>query len=258
MALTKEQRKAIGDIIKNSLREKFEKYDPETSHKPFHYRLLGQDRMAVYSFMHSINTSFGTSVFEPVAKILADSHFKFADKQYKIGNAISEEAQHEIQAIINGLITKEKAPEKSAEIERIRKVCDKGKMNKLKTVKVDLFVRGTDGTAHLFDLKTVKPNASNFKDFKRTLLEWTAIFLAKEPDARVHSYIAMPYNPYDPEPYERWTIGGMLELDNELKVAEEFWNFLGGGDVYSELLDCFEKAGVELKPEIDARFSKFK
>ncbi len=34
----------------------------------------------------------------------------------------------------------------------------------------------------------------------------------------------------------------MLDLDNELKVAEEFWDFLGGKGAYKELLDCFEKS----------------
>jgi len=131
-------------------------------------------------------------------------------------------------------------------------------MNKLKTVKVDLFVQGEDETAHLFDLKTAKPNISNFKDFKRTLLEWIAIFLAKDPDAKVMSYIAIPYNPYEPRPYERWTLKGMLDLDNELKVAEELWDFLGSDGSYEELLNCFERVGIELRNEIDAYFSKFK
>lgn len=58
--------------------------------------------------------------------------------------------------------------------------------------------------------------------------------------------------------YERWTLKGMLDLDNELKVAEEFWDFLGGKGAYPELLDCFERAGIELRPEIDKYFSKFK
>ena len=97
-------------------------------------------------------------------------------------------------------------------------------MKSLKTVKVDLYSQCSDGSIHLFDLKTPKPNMSNFKDFKRTLLEWRAIFLGKNPKACVNSYIAI--HPYYPEPYERWT--GMLDLENELKVAEEFWDFLGG------------------------------
>ncbi len=174
-----------------------------------------------------------------------------------VGDAISEQAQNEIQHIINQLTTGSD-PDKAKEIERIRKVCREGKINKLKTVKVDLFVKSNDGSIHLFDLKTAKPNISNFKDFKRTLLEWIAIYLSKDPNANVNSYIAIPYNPYEPEPYERWTLKGMLDLDNELKVAEEFGDFRGGEGAYLELLDCFERVGIELRPEIDKYFSKFK
>lgn len=50
----------------------------------------------------------------------------------------------------------------------------------------------------------------------------------------------------------------MLDLDYELKVAEEFWNFLGGDGAYSELLLCFERVGIELRPEIENYFSKFR
>ena len=50
---------------------------------------------------------------------------------------------------------------------------------------------------------------------------------------------------------------GMLDLESELKVADEFWNFLGGEGAYEDLLDCFEQAGIELPPEIDAYFGKF-
>ncbi|MCD6118196.1 TdeIII family type II restriction endonuclease [bacterium] len=257
MPLTKEQIQRIENTIKESLRKKFQTYNPETKNMPFHYRLLGRDRMALFSFIHSLNTTFGTSIFEPVAETIANLNFEFAQKQYVVGDTISEQAQSEIQRIMNEL-TIGKNPNKTEEIERIRKVCNKGTMNKLKTVKVDLFVQSTDGTVHLFDLKTAKPNISNFKDFKRTLLEWIAIYLAKNPNASVESYIAIPYNPYEPKPYERWTLKGMLDLDNELKVAEELWDFLGNNGTYEELLNCFERAGIELRSEIDAYFSKFK
>lgn len=257
MTLTIEQRKYIQEVITNCIRSKFRKYNPESSNMPFHYRLLGRDRMALYSFIHSLNTAFGTSIFEPVAESLANMRFQSAKKQYKVGNDISESAQYEIQQIMNNLTTGGDT-NKNEEIERIREVCIKGTMNTLKTVKVDLFVQCTDGTVHLFDLKTAKPNSSNFKDFKRTLLEWVAIYLAKNPNANVNSYIAIPYNPYAPKPYERWTMKGMLDLDKELMVADELWNFLGGDGAYLDLLNCFEEAGKVLGPEIDAYFSKFK
>jgi len=224
---------------------------------PFHYRLLGKDRMALFSFIHSLNTTFGTSIFEPVAKILAKNNFIEAKTQYVIGEKISEKAQIEIQHIINELSIGKNA-DKFTEIERIRKVATLGKMNKIKTVKVDLYLKDTDNNIHLFDIKTAKPNISSFKNFKRILLEWIAIYFTQYPEANIHSYIAIPYNPYEPKPYERWTLKGMLDLEKELKVAEEFWNFLGGNNTYEQLLICFEEAGVELRTELDNYFSKFR
>jgi len=257
VVLSKEQIEKVENNIRESLRNKFLTYKPETSNMPFHYRLLGRDRMALFSFIHSLNTTFGTSIFEPVAEAVASLSFYLAQKQFVVGDTITELAQNEIQHIMNGL-TIGKGPNKIEEIERIRKVATSGRVNKIKTVKVDLFVKSHSGDIHFFDLKTAKPNISNFKDFKRTLLEWVAIYLFKHPEANVSSYIAIPYNPYEPKPYERWTLKGMLDLDNELKVAEEFWDFLGGEGTYLELLDCFERIGIELRPEIDDYFSKFK
>lgn len=257
MSLTTKQIKAVETTIRNSIAKKLERYKPESKHMPFHYRLLGQDRMALFSFIHSLNTTFGTSIFEPVAQTLASVNYIKAEKQFIAGNEISEDAQNEIQHIINELSTGQN-PDKTAEIERIRKVCQKGNINKLKTVKIDLSLQAKDDSIHLFDLKTVKPNMSNFKDFKRTLLEWVAIMLYKNPKAEIHSYIAIPYNPYEPKPYERWTLKGMLDLEKELKVAEEFWDFLGGENAYFELLNCFERVGIEMRSEIDEYFTRFK
>jgi hypothetical protein len=186
MVLTEEQIKKIENTIKQCIRNKFLTYKPETNHMPFHYRLLGRDRMALFSFIQSLNTTFGTSIFEPVAETLASLRFPFAKKQFIVGNTISEQAQIEIQHIMNELITGRKNPHKIEEIEKIRKVA---------TSEVDLCVINNDGVVYLFDLKTVKPNISNFKDFKRTLLEWIAIYLSKHPEAKIHSYIAIPYNP---------------------------------------------------------------
>ena len=73
----------------------------------------------------------------------------------------------------------------------------------------------------------------------------------------MQTIIAIPYNPYDPKPYSRWTMRGMIDLDNELKVAEEFWDFLGGKEAFTDLLSIFEKVGLDLRGEIDAYFSRY-
>ncbi len=224
---------------------------------PFHHRLLGKDRMALYSFIHSLNTAFGTAIFEPVAEILAGARFAKAQSQYAVGNEISEVAENEISRIIADL-TMGKLPDKYKEIEKIRGVCQEGRMIALKPGKVDLCLQDYDGSIFLFDLKTAKPHIENFKSFKRKLLQWCAIIFAENPGCDVHSLIAIPYNPYEPAPYERWTLQGMLDLKHELKVADEFWDFLGGDGAYQDLLGCFESAGIALSPEIDHYFDNFK
>lgn len=257
MSLSIEQIESVEATIKESLRKKFQDYKPESKNMPFHYRLLGKDRMALYSFIQSLNTTFGTSIYEPVAETLAGTRFVKAQSQYVVGSKISEIADNEISRIIANL-TMGDMPDKHEEIEKIRDVCQKGRMITLKPGKVDLFVQNYEDSIFLFDLKTAKPNIENFKSFKRKLLEWCAIIFAKNPGLDVHSLIAIPYNPYEPAPYERWTLQGMLDLEKELKVADEFWDFLGGDGAYQDLLDCFESAGIALRPEIDQYFDKFK
>ncbi|MDR2173059.1 MAG: TdeIII family type II restriction endonuclease [Burkholderiales bacterium] len=257
MAITNKQKSDIQEVIANSLRNKFQNYHPEPASMPFHFRLLGKDRMALYSFIHSLNTHFGTSIFEPVAQLLAQLNSAKAEVQQKAGTQISSEAQRVIQNIMDSLTTATTAPNKPEEIQAIISVCQQGEMKTVKPAKIDLKLTRDDNTVYLFDIKTAKPNAGAFKEFKRTLLEWVAITLATNPAAKVQTLVAIPYNPYEPQPYNRWTMRGMLDLEHELKVAEEFWDFLGGRGAYVALLDCFEKAGIELRPEIDKYFRKF-
>lgn len=257
MTLTYNQIDSIKDLLTSTIREKFKHYRPETSSMPFHSRLLGKDRLALYSFIHSLNTNFGSSMFKPVALEIAATRFKKVDKQVKVGENISSEAVNEINRIIHDLNTSKIKPNKEKEIERIRNVARKGDIIEIKMSKADIFLQLDDNTYYFIDIKTAKPNTGEFKGFKRTLLEWTASFLLEYPEVNINTLIAIPYNPYEPDPYQRWTMAGMLDLDYELKVSNEFWDFLGNEGTYEDLLHIFESVGIEMREEIDLYFSDF-
>jgi len=257
MGLSKEQIHNVEQVLKSGLRRKFQNYNPEPASMPFHTRLLGKDRLALYSFIHSLSTNFGTAIFEPVAVEIGKNNFKSAKSHTVAGEFIYEEALFEIQRIMDGLTTAVSSPKKLEEVNTIRRVCQKGIKRKVKPTRVDVFIESYEGDLYLFDIKTAKPNAGGFKEFKRTLLEWAAAVLASNPGAKVNTLIAIPYNPYEPKPYNRWTMLGMLDLEYELKVGNEFWDFLGGEGTYGDLLDCFERVGIELREEIDEYFARF-
>lgn len=258
MALTDEKKKCVKETLKLSLRQKFKNYQPETKHMPFHHRLLGKDRMALFSFIHSINTTFGTSVYEPVAIELAKGRFKIAKTKVNPNNEISVVAQQTIQTIIDELISANRKPNRETEFGLIKNVCHEIPIKKIKPGLVDIWLEDADGNKYLFDLKTVKPNIEGFIGHKRKLLEWIAQELISDPDVIISTMIGIPYNPYEPKPYNRWTMRGMFDLNKEVLVAEELWDFIGGEGAYKDLLVCFEQAGIELRPEIDNYFSNFR
>jgi len=109
-----------------------------------------------------------------------------------------------------------------------------------------------DNIEQYFEIKTVKPNIDVFEKSKTKLLEW--VVRKRSP---INVFLAISYNPYEPEPYQRWTLQGLFDLENEIMVAEEFWNFLGGENTYEQLLSVFETVGIELRSEIDDRFQTF-
>jgi len=244
--------------LKKALQDKFANYTPESSYMPFHTRLLGKDRMALYSFIQSLNTNFGTTIFEPVAEELCRYKFDKIFRQVSVGNTITIAAQRTIQDIMDALEISQTQPNKQAELRRVLNVARYGQTTKIKPTKVDLFLQRND-EVYLIDIKTAKPNKGNFKEFKRTLLTWAAVFAYNHPNTNltINTLIAIPYNPYEPKPYERWTMSGMLDLKYELKVADEFWNFLGGNNSYNIMLKAFEEVGIEMRSEIDAYFDKF-
>lgn len=258
MTLSRETSKKIEDLLITVVREKLRTYQPETTHMPFHHRLLGKDRYAMFSFIQSMNTTFGMSIWEQVAVILAQDAGKYAKRQYKLLGEIDDETQKVIDSILYKLRIGEIVPNKQMEIETIRKKIKKGRLKEYPDCVVDLFLK-TEHEEHYFDITSAKPNMKEFVALKLKLLKWTALRLCQDREANVFTRLAIPYNPYHPEPYERWTLKGLYDLNSgEILIGEEFWNFVAGEEIYEELLNIFHKVGEELRDEIDETFAKFR
>ena len=116
MALTIQQSKQIKDYLVEKIRRKLATYNPETNSMPFHFRLLGKDRMALFSFIQSVNTMLGTSIFEQVGKMIAEPRANRAIGQYKeFEGYISSEAVLKIDNIMRDLRSASRKPDKEKE-----------------------------------------------------------------------------------------------------------------------------------------------
>ncbi len=248
----------ITDLLTKTVREKLENYKPETEHMPFHYSLLGKDRYAMFSFIQSMNTTFGMSIWEQVAVILAKGAGNYAKRQYILRGTIDNQTENVINDILRALREGKRSPNKKDEIEQIRKIIQKGKPKRDPDSVVDLFVKIKD-EENYFDITSAKPNMKEFVALKLKLLRWTALRSSQDKSAKVFTRLAIPYNPYHPEPYDRWTLTGLFDLEGgEILIGEEFWNFVANGDVYNDLLDVFQNVGEKLRDEIDKKFAEFR
>ena len=261
MPLNSQQRDAVANLLREQIQRKLTLYFPESQNMPFHTRLVGRDRMAMFSFVQSLNTTLGVSVFEQTAVICARPHFKRAVSQYKeFNNTISAEAQREIQSIIDYLRLAQHESDKEKETARVLAVASKGELKTIHRPRIDFFLETNDGQEFYIDLKSAKPNIGESVGLKRMLLEWIAIRAAQKPAGKIHTMLGIPYNPYAPEPYERYAFKGLFDQTppyKEILVAEEFWDFLSGPKTYEDLLGVFEQVGKELRPKIEKRFAEF-
>lgn len=258
MAFITDQRNYLESVLKDCVRNKFLTYSPKIYKMPFHENLLGKDRVALFSCTHFLNSRFNEDIFKPIAKAIGKINFKVSEIDQVIETIISSKAMVVIDDILNKLEKTSSPPSKKQEIELIRKCCKEGKAITLKLIPVDLKLITHEDKVYLIHLKGIKQNIDNFLNCKRTLLELVAVTLYEDQEADINSLLAIPYNSYEPEPYEPlWRIKGLIDIDEEIKVGKSFWDFLGGEGTYEILLDIFEKVGIELKPEIDEYFNRF-
>lgn len=117
--------------------------------------------------------------------------------------------------------------------------------------RVDLYLKKGDKEYYI-EIKTAKPNIDVFRRSKEKLQTWIAI-----RNKTVSTIIVIPYNPYN-ENYDRFTIQGVLNSENELLVGKEYWSFLNNNDpeTYDDVLNIFNEIGKEYHEKIQLKIKQ--
>ena len=248
MALDKSQIKGIKELLRDKINEKLNNYARETTSMPFLAKLMqDSEKVAAYSFIHSLATMLGMSIYEKIAKIIASSNYDKVETGYDVTGEISNEENKIISKILQEIKNGTRRVNKEEEVKEILN-CRPQKGRKIK-IRADLFLK-KGNEEYYIEIKTAKPNIDVFTKSKQKLLEWIALRKKK-----VNTILAIPYNPYYPEPYSRFTMQGYLD-DKEIYVAEKFWGLLGDEGTYEEILDIFDEIGKELKQKIQKKIKE--
>lgn len=242
-------RKRIRELIKETILSKLNNYSAETEYKPFFDAIFSKEQVLTHSIVHSFYTSFGISIYEQLAVILAKGAGFEAQNQYDLIGRIDERTEFLINKIDMELRSGKRKPDMKKEFEEIKKSIQIRKPKNDPDKRVDLFIKKPSGEEIYFDITSPKPNMKEFVALKKKLLRWTALRLSVEKNVKVVTALGLPYNPYHPKPYARWTKGNMYD-SSQLMVGKDFWNFVANEDIYEEFVNIFKEIGEELREKI--------
>ncbi len=245
MGLSNEQQKKIKDLLSKKIDEKLKRYARESTSMPFLVKLMqDREKVASYSFIHSLSTTLGMSIYEDVSKIIAEDNADECFTKYDIGGVISKSQKSIIDNILRELRNKERECNIEKEIEEV--LTSDARDGKLqKEGRIADFYMYRSGIEQYFEIKTVKPNIDVFAKSKSKLLEWVA-----RRRKKIRVFLVFPYNPYHPKPYDRFTVQGLFKTGEDLLIGKDYWDYLGGENTFIDLLTIFDSVGKTYKDQI--------
>jgi len=251
MALSQKQKEGITYLLENTIRSKLKRYTRESKSMPFLSLLIQDDeKVAAYSFLQSIATTLGMSLYEQMSVIMASENSDECARNVKVGGTISTTQKTVISKIVNSLREGTRAPSIKKEMEEVLKASSSmGKTQKDGNI-ADFYMK-RKGIEYYFEIKTVKPNIDVFAKSKTKLLEWVA-----RKNKKIMPFLAFPYNPYAPKPYSRFTIQNMMDAPNDFVVGDEYWDMIGGKGAYIELLRLIEITGKKFHKDIEDKIKE--
>ncbi len=244
-------RKAIYDLVKRAVDKKLASYEPESSNMPFADAMFGKEAVMTASILQSFYTTFGMSTYEQMAILLAKDAGYAAEHQYKLLGTVNTPTA----VIIDKLSRSGVQPDTLSALKAIQKTIVPGKALNDRDSVVDVFIRKPSGEELYIDIITVKANKKEFQALREKLLRWYALRLSQGKPKTIRCCLGIPYNPYHPKPYTRWT-GACCDPSRDLLVQEQFWSAVGGEGSFEDLLAIFKEVGREVESEVDAFFSR--
>lgn len=135
---------AIRTLLTQVIQTKLETYTRETTYIPFLTRIVQDNELiAAYSFIQSVATSLGMSVYEQMARILLTGRgIPETDVQlkYKLGGQISEGQRAVIAQIVSDL-SNGTLIDRSEQVNRVLNARGKGMQHTPKPAIVDLYYK---------------------------------------------------------------------------------------------------------------------
>ncbi len=218
---------------------------------PFHRLFFPDEAILASRVERSVVTSMGTSLYPQLAEAIARDQYEKVFLGHTIEGTLNDAAINMIEQIVTELRTPprrrevDRRPDHETEIRDILESRGGGQSPRAATA--DLYVEDFRGGPLFVELKSPLPNLDVAAESKRKMLYYLAI---KNRQGVIGSkaFLGLTYNPFVTRAQYRHSFTKqIMDMERQVLMGHELWDYLGGAGTYSELLALIEQISKEVR-----------
>ena len=243
-------RRRVKRIMEECVEEyapKLERWDADDVWQayPFHRLFFTNEGISAARAERSIVTSMGASLYPRLAVAVANDRFRDIQTEHIIEGAVNDDACNLLEQIVTEL----RAPRRRGQDRRIpnhdaelNNIIDARAGDLRQTVvTADLYIGDFTNGPLFVELKTPRPNLDIAAESKRKMLYFLAM-MNRRGVAGAKAFLGLTYNPFLTRVgYAHSPTRQIMDMENEVLIGSELWNYIGGPETYDELLEIIEE-----------------
>ena len=245
--MNRETHKAVYELLKNFAQKSLKSFDPEEIKKAYPFHRLFFDEVALVAFKQerSLVTKMGQRLYPDLAKCIAQEHYSQVNLEQEIRGRLNKATVNAIEEIVRELRAGQRQPNRAREVEEIIRASSiKGDEEIEVRLIADLYIGDFHKGPFFAEIKTPVPNLDICAQTKHKILTFIALFHEGQPQ----SWLGFPYNPFlTRASYRHSFTKKIMDLQNDVLIAEEFWDEIGGEGTFDQMLAIIEGVGNEIR-----------
>lgn len=239
---TRQQAKGIMETWVESQAPKLRRLNLDTIRQgyPFHQLIFSPDAILAARQERTIVTSMGSELYPRLADALARDRFQNVVREHTTAGELNEAACNMIEQITTelrepGRQRDRRIPNRVTELAAILNL--RGGEPAQRSVIADLYVGDYTGGPLFVELKTPLPNLDIAAESKKKMLYFLAL-MERQNVAGAKAFLGLTYNPFVTRAkYRHSFTNRIMDMEREVLIGSELWDYLGGPGAYNELLE---------------------
>ena len=214
---------------------------------PFHRLFFTEGQVRAARTERSVVTAMGSVLYPQLAQAVARDRFADVHLEFEVAGTINDAAVNMIEEIVTTLRTGprqrtvDRRPDHQRELREILNSLGGGQSRR--SVIADLYIGDFTGGPLFVELKTPLPNLDIAAESKRKLLYYLAI-RSRQGIENAQAFLGLTYNPYiTRERYGHSVTKQVMDMEHQVLIGHELWDFLGGPGTYDEILELIDEVG---------------